>query len=40
VGGLGLAIVTEILTGHGSTLTTGHDPHGRAQLAFTLPRLP
>jgi len=38
--GLGLAIVTEILIGHGTTLTTGHSPQGRAQLSFTLPRLP
>ena len=38
--GLGLAIVAEILTGHGTTLRTGHDDQGRAELSFTLPRLP
>ena len=38
--GLGLAIVTEVLNGHGSQLETGHDPRGRAQLSFSLPRQP
>lgn len=37
--GLGLAIVAEVLTGHGTHLSTSRDDQDRPQLTFTLPRL-